>query len=109
MRALGYDPRLHYEENAQLRAVIDAIAGGAFSPGDERRYRPLTDALLGQDNYLLLADFASYLDAQASVDALYADPAAWAARAWRNIAGMGGFSADRTVAEYARKVWSPPR
>jgi len=109
VRALGYDPRLHYEENAQLHAVIDAIAGGAFSPGDERRYRPLTDALLGQDNYLLLADFASYLQAQARVDALYADPAAWAASAWRNIAGMGAFSADRTVAEYARKVWSAPR
>jgi starch phosphorylase len=77
VRALGYDPRLHYEENRQLRAVIDAIAGGDFSPGDERRYRPLTDALLGQDNYLLLADFASYLEAQARVDALYADPVAW--------------------------------
>jgi starch phosphorylase len=109
VRALGYDPRLHYEENAQLRVVIDAIAGGAFSPGDERRYRPLTDALLGQDNYLLLADFASYLEAQARVDALYADPAAWAARAWRNIAGMGAFSTDRTIAEYVRKVWSAPR
>jgi starch phosphorylase len=109
VRALGYDPRLHYEENAQLHAVIDAIAGGAFSPGDEGRYRPLTDALLGQDNYLLLADFASYLQAQARVDALYADPATWAASAWRNIAGMGAFSADRTVAEYARKVWSAPR
>ena len=107
VRALGYDPRLHYEEDARLRAAIDAIAGGAFSPGDERRYRPLTDALLGQDNFLLLADFASYLQAQARVDALYADPAAWAARAWRNIAGMGAFSADRTVAEYARKVWAP--
>ena len=88
--------------------MIDAIAGGAFSPGDERRYRPLTDALLGQDNYLLLADFASYLEAQAKVDALYADPAAWARRAWRNIAGMGAFSADRTVAEYARRIWSAP-
>jgi starch phosphorylase len=109
VRALGYDPRLHYEENTQLRAVIDAIAGGAFSPGDERRYRPLTDALLGQDNYLLLADFASYVDAQSRVDALYADPAAWATRAWRNIAGMGAFSTDRTIAEYVRKVWSAPR
>jgi starch phosphorylase len=109
VRALGYDPRLHYEENAQLRAVIDAIAGGAFSPGEERRYRPLTEALLGQDNYLLLADFASYVQAQSRVDALYADPAAWAASAWRNIAGMGAFSADRTVAEYARKVWAAPR
>ena len=109
VRALGYDPRLHYEDNAPLRAVIDAIAGGAFSPGDERRYRPLTEALLGQDNYLLLADFASYVEAQQRVDELYLRPAAWAASAWRNIAGMGAFSADRTVAEYVRKVWAAPR
>ncbi|MEO8160783.1 MAG: glycogen/starch/alpha-glucan phosphorylase [Arenimonas sp.] len=108
VRALGYDPRLHLEENRQLQSVLEAIAGGAFSPGEERRYRPLTDALLGQDNYLLLADFASYVQAQARVDALYSDPAAWAAMAWRNIAGMGAFSADRTVAEYARRIWSVP-
>jgi starch phosphorylase len=108
VRALGYDPKLYVEENRQLRAVVEAIAGGAFSPGDERRYRPLTDALLGQDNYLLFADFAGYMEAQARVDALYAEPAAWAARAWRNIAGMGGFSADRTVAEYAARIWSVP-
>jgi starch phosphorylase len=109
VRALGYDPRLHYEENGQLRAVIDAIASGAFSPGDERRYRPLTDALLGQDNYLLLADFAPCLEAHSRVDALYARPEAWAARAWRNIAGMGVFSTDRTIAEYVRKVWLAPK
>jgi starch phosphorylase len=108
VRALGYDPKLYVEENRQLQAVIEAIAGGAFSPGDERRYRPLTDALLGQDDYLLMADFASYVEAQGRVDALYADPAAWAACAWRNIAGMGMFSADRTVAEYARRIWSVP-
>ena len=72
------------------------------------RYRPLTDALLAQDNYLLLADFGDYLRAQAEVDALHADPAAWNARVLRNIAAMGEFSADRTIARYLERVWAPP-
>ena len=63
---------------------------------------------LNTDPYLLLADFADYLAAQARVDALYRDPAAWNACALRNIAGMGFFSTDRTVREYAAQVWAAP-
>ncbi|MEO6103714.1 MAG: glycogen/starch/alpha-glucan phosphorylase, partial [Pseudoxanthomonas sp.] len=74
VKALGYDPRLHVEESHQLRSVLDAIGGGAFSPQEEGRYRSLVDGLLQQDNYLLLADFAAYQAAQSQVDALYADP-----------------------------------
>jgi starch phosphorylase len=105
-RALGYDPRLHYEENAQLKAVLDAIGGGAFSPTEPERYGALVDSLLYRDAYLLLADFASYVEAQHRVDALFETPQAWADKAIRNIAGMGAFSADRTVREYARKIWN---
>jgi starch phosphorylase len=108
LKALGYDPRLHVEENRQLKRVIDAIANGEFSRQDDKRYRALTDSLLTQDNYLLLADFAAYLEAQAQVDALYARPAAWAERALLNVAAMGGFSTDRTIAEYVAQVWSVP-
>jgi starch phosphorylase len=108
VKAAGYDPRLHVEENRALRAVLDAIAGGDFSPQDEGRYRELVDELLVRDHYLLLADFADYLRAQGEVDALYADPAAWARRATLNIAAMGRFSADRTVAEYRDAIWAPP-
>ena len=108
VKALGYDPRLHVEESLVLRDVIEAIAGGAFSPRDEDRYQPLTHSLLQQDNYLLLADFGSYMQAQAKVDALYADPAAWARCATLNIAGMGRFSTDRTIADYRDRIWAPP-
>jgi glycogen phosphorylase len=108
LRALGYDPRAIAGGNAQLRAVLDAIGGGAFSPGEPGRYRALVDGLLNADPYLLLADFADYLAAQARVDALYRDPAAWNACALRNIAGMGFFSTDRTVREYAAQVWAAP-
>jgi len=106
IKELGYDPRLHYEENAQLKRVIDAIAGGAFSSGDASRYRGLTDKLLGSDVYLLMADFAAYVQAQERVDALFKQPEAWSRQALLNIAGMGWFSSDRTIAEYVERVWS---
>ncbi|GAA4802718.1 glycogen/starch/alpha-glucan phosphorylase [Lysobacter hankyongensis] len=106
LRAVGYDPRWIAGQNAALRGVLDAIGNGSFSPGEPKRYRALVDGLLGADPYLLLADFADYVATQARVDALYRDPAAWNARALRNIAGMGFFSTDRTVREYADKVWS---
>jgi starch phosphorylase len=105
-RAAGYQPMRHYESDPVLKAVIDAIAGGTFSPEEPGRYRALVDSLLwGGDHYMLLADFAGYLEAQARVDALYRDPEAWAAKAIANVAGMGFFSSDRTIAEYAREVW----
>jgi starch phosphorylase len=107
LKALGYDPRLHVEQDLTLRAVLDAIGGGAFSHGEADRYRGVVDSLLHRDTYLLLADFADYVSAQSRVDALYRDPAAWARTALLNVAGMGPFSADRTVREYIDKVWSP--
>ena len=105
-RAAGYHPMKIYENNATLKAVLDAVGGGAFSPDEPGRYRALIDSLLwGGDHYFLLADFDSYLSAQARVDALYRQPQAWAAKAIANVAGMGPFSADRTIAQYARLVW----
>ena len=109
-KSLGCDPRLHIEQDLRLRAVLDAIGGGAFSHGESDRYRDVVDSLLQRDTYMLLADFADYLAAQERVDALYRDPAAWARTALLNVAGMGSFSSDRTVREYIDKVWSlPPR
>ncbi len=107
MKNLGYDPRLYVEENARLKRVMDALAGGTFSWGDSQRYRPLTDSLLGRDTYMLMADFAAYLEAQSHVDALFKTPASWAERAILNVAGMGDFSTDRTIREYVERVWAP--
>jgi starch phosphorylase len=108
IRELGYEPRLHYEENARLRRVLDDIANGVFSPSEPDRYRALVDSLLNRDSFMLLADFASYLDAQQEVDQLFARPDAWADKAIRNIAGMGIFSSDRTIQQYARQIWNVP-
>ena len=107
MKQHGYQPMRFYEANPQLKAVLDAIAGGVFSADEPGRYRGLVDSLLwGGDHYLLLADYASYIETQAKVDALYRQPGEWAARAIANVAGMGVFSSDRTIREYARQIWN---
>ncbi len=106
LRQSGYQPMRLYEANPALKSVLDAISGGAFSPDDPGRFRGLVDSLLwGGDHYLLLADYESYVATQLRVDALYRDRGAWAERAVANVAGMGAFSSDRTIGEYARQIW----
>jgi starch phosphorylase len=105
LRAAGHSPRDRVRDDPALKAVLDAIAGGRFSPDEPGRYRLLVDSLLGSDHYLLLADYAVYVATQARVDATYADPDAWFRHAVHNVAGMGPFSADRTIAQYAREIW----
>jgi starch phosphorylase len=107
-KARGYDPRATADANPALKEVLAAIAGGAFSPGDPQRHRGLIDGLLARDQYLLLADFADYLRAQARADELFGERSTWADWSVRNIAGMGPFSVDRTIAEYDRLIWNPP-
>ncbi|MDE2146756.1 MAG: glycogen/starch/alpha-glucan phosphorylase [Burkholderiales bacterium] len=105
-RQAGYQPLRLYEGNPRLKAVLDAIGSGQFSADEPGRYRALVDSLLwGGDPYMLLADFDGYVAAQARVDALYRDRQAWARTAIANVAGMGWFSSDRTIREYAREVW----
>ena len=83
------------------------VIGGQFCADEPGRYRALVDSLLwGGDHYLLLADFESYIQAQQRVDALYRKPKAWCDKAIANVAGMGVFSSDRTIGEYARQIWN---
>jgi starch phosphorylase len=107
LKTLGYDPRLYVEENLQLRNVIDALGSGTFCYHEPERYKGLVYNLMQRDPYLLMADFASYVRTQLEVDALFANRAAWAERALRNIAGMGPFSVDRTIGQYIEQVWCP--
>ena len=106
LRQTGYQPIRIYENTPALKAVLDAVAGGQFSPDEPGRYRPLVDSLLwGGDHYMLLADYASYVATQTQVDDLYRSPAKWCHKAIVNVAGMGVFSSDRTIREYARQIW----
>ncbi|MFM2036335.1 MAG: hypothetical protein RL459_1600 [Pseudomonadota bacterium] len=107
LRQNGYQPMRYYDQIPELKAVLDAISGGQFCASEPGRYRGLVDSLLwGGDHYLLLADFESYIQAQQRVDALYRKPKAWCDKAIANVAGMGVFSSDRTIAEYARQIWN---
>jgi starch phosphorylase len=106
MREANYRPASIYHEDERLQQALDMVCTGYFSPEEPTRYRGLVDRLLdGGDRFLVLADFAAYLETQARVDALWQDPEAWSAAAIRNVAAMGHFSSDRTVREYARQVW----
>lgn len=102
----GYNPWDYYYANAELRQVLDMIGNGYFSMDDPLRFRPLFDELLHNgDHYAILADYASYIEAQSQVDRLYQNPDAWARKAVLNVARSGHFSSDRTIGEYANLIW----
>jgi starch phosphorylase len=106
LRTGGYRPRDFYAADPELKQAIDQIGDGTFSPDQPQRFMPLVHALLDHgDHYLLLADYVQYMAAHARVDALYSDTDAWTTMAIRNVAGMGQFSSDRTVLDYAANVW----
>ncbi|MEK1871267.1 MAG: glycogen/starch/alpha-glucan phosphorylase [Rhizobium altiplani] len=101
-----YSPGWHYENEPEIRAVLDLIFSGEFS----RNEPAVTDALrnillVGGDTYMHLADFTSYMDADSNLQSLYRKPEAWSRKAILNIAASGRFSSDRTIAEYARDIW----
>jgi starch phosphorylase len=102
----GYNPREYYFRQPELKQVLDMIAGGAFSPTQPDLFRPIVDALLDRgDRYMLLADYAAYVACQEKAGRLYRDRDEWARRSILNAAGMGRFSSDRTIAEYAEDIW----
>ena len=106
IRAGGYDPRRIYDSNAELREALDLIGGGFFSNGDRELFRPLVESLLARDDYMLLADYQSYVDCQQRVSAAYADRAAWTRMSILNTARVGRFSSDRAIREYCRDIWN---
>jgi len=105
LKKAGYHPQDYYRHNRELQQAIDMISDGTFSSGDSSIFRPIVDALVGIDTYLLMADYASYITCQDQVDQLYRHPFEWARVSILNTAGMGKFSSDRTIAEYARDIW----
>jgi len=105
--AKGYNPWDLYHADEELRAVIDWLGSDYFTPGEHGAFGHVHGSLLnGGDPYLLLADFRSYCDAQARVDAAYRDQSKWAKMAILNTARVGKFSSDRTIREYAEQIWS---
>jgi len=106
VKANGYQPRNIYHANAELRAVLDMIGSGFFSPDEPDRFKPIVDTLLQHgDKYMLLADYASYIACQKKVETAYQDQEQWIRKAILNIANMGKFSSDRTIMQYAKQIW----
>ena len=101
----GHQPMDHYTANSELREALDQIRSGAFSPDHPELFHPLVDSLLGRDPYLLLADYASYIECQDRVNQAYLDPRHWARMSILNVARSGHFSSDRTIREYCRDIW----
>jgi len=108
--AKGYNPIDYYNADDELRAVVDWVGSNYFTPDEPGVLSSLQQTFThGGDPYLCLADFRSYSDAQAKVDAAYRDKARWAKMAILNTARVGKFSSDRTIHEYAKEIWTLPQ
>ena len=105
LKSRGHQPRSWYEGNEQLRMAIDQISAGAFSNGDSTLFRPLVDNLLNCDEYLLLADYQSYIECQDRISSAYRNKEKWTEMSILNVARMGQFSSDRSIREYCEKIW----
>ncbi|HDR0679731.1 TPA: glycogen/starch/alpha-glucan phosphorylase [Pasteurella multocida] len=105
LRRHGYRPFDYYQNDEELRKVVDQIISGRFSPTDANRYHQLLQSLQYHDYYQAFADFRSYVDMQQNVDAKYQDQNAWIDSTLQNIVNMSYFSSDRTILEYAEKIW----
>jgi starch phosphorylase len=105
LKKIGYRPKEHVAGDPELAEALDLIASGHFSPGRPDLYKPLVDNLLNVDRFMVLADYRAYVDCQARVEAAYQDRAAWAKMSILNTAGMGHFSSDRAIREYAERIW----
>lgn len=101
----GYRPHDCHEANEELRGVLDLLRSGFFSPDQPDLFRSFVDSLLHRDDYMLLADYASYLECQAEVSAAYQDEEWWSRMSILNVARMGYFSSDRSIRDYCERIW----
>ncbi len=107
LKAKGYNPMDYYNDNPDLKNVIDMITAGLFCPEQPELFRPITDSLLYHgDQYCLLADFDSYIKCQQVVAETYQDKAKWTRMSILNVANMGKFSTDRTIQQYTEELWN---
>ena len=106
IRQAGYSPSVFYRGDAELKGAIDALASGIFSGGDPYVFEQVTASILNWDEYLVLADYRSYIDCHdRAVGPAWADEDRWTRMSILNTARSGYFSSDRTVRDYCRDVW----
>ena len=101
----GHKPYQYYEEHNELKQAIDLITNGYFSHGDTALFRPLINSLLSEDQYMVLADYPSYIKCQQEVSDTYRDTVHWTSMSILNVARIGRFSSDRAIREYCKDIW----
>jgi starch phosphorylase len=101
----GYNPQEYYSSDSELKKAIDLISSGYFSRGDGTLFKPLVDSLLYHDEYLVLADYQSYVECQERVSQAYLNKDRWNRMSVLNVARMGKFSSDRSIREYCEDIW----
>jgi starch phosphorylase len=111
MRAGGsYRPRDLYQHDARLKRILDALDSNLFSPKEPGLFHWILESILDRgDTHFHLADLPAYIEAQRRVDEVFRQPATWASMAILNVARIGRFSSDRTIAEYAKDIWGIAR
>ena len=105
-KADGYDPRRCYDANDELREALDLIDGGFFTNGERAVFRPLVESLITRDEYMVLADYQSYVDCQQRISQAYRDQGEWTRMSILNTARVGRFSSDRSIRDYCRQIWN---
>jgi starch phosphorylase len=101
----GYNPRAIYDANPELREVLDSLLSGEFSRGDRSLFELLVNSLLNGDEYMLLADYQSYIDCQDRVSEAYKNQEEWTRMSILNVARIGKFSSDRSIRDYCADIW----
>ncbi len=105
LKSSNYNPKEFYEKNKNLKQVVDMIATNYFNPKEHGIFDDMIRGLMNVDYYCLFADYQSYIDAQDKVAELYLNQEEWTKKSIYNVARVGKFSSDRSVAEYTKKVW----
>ncbi|AFY62745.1 glycogen/starch/alpha-glucan phosphorylase [Synechococcus sp. PCC 6312] len=105
LKAEGYNPYDYYLSNPMLKKVIDSLISDYFNPREPGIFQPIVNSLLYHDEYMLLADYQSYIDCQARAAAAFRDKTHWTKMSILNVARMGKFSSDRTIWEYCQDIW----
>ncbi len=105
VKSCGYRARDYYEADHQLQEILDLIHSGYFSPQNPGLFHPLVNALLDHDEFMLLADYRSYMDCQERVSLAYKDRENWTRMSILNVARIGYFSSDRSIREYCERIW----
>ena len=109
LQTAGYRPADFYNEDPELKSAIDLINSGLFSHGDTELFRPITDNLVHQDPFMVLADYPSYVSRQTKIGQAWSDREHWSRMCILNVARMGKFSSDRSVRDYCDRIWKVTR